>query len=52
MSFINKYHYKGSISEVPTQKIYIEIKDLHVGDYEIIITHHKKHLKKITFKKV
>lgn len=51
MNSQNKYHFTASISNFPSHKIFIEVMDLEVGEYELIIIHKRKTIKKTTFKK-
>lgn len=43
--------YKSDLNALPSHKIYINVKNMDKGDYEIIIVNDKKTVLKTTFKK-
>lgn len=43
--------YEGKIQELPDNKIFINVNNLKVGEYELNIVHKKKLIGKATFKK-
>lgn len=46
-----KFNYEGYLKKLPSQKIYINIKYMPEGNYELTIINQNKLVKKITFKK-
>jgi hypothetical protein len=51
MSQKNNSILKGTIDQLPSKKIIIEVKHLEVGNYELNIVNKDKLIKKTTFKK-
>ena len=46
-----KLNYEGYLKKLPAQKIYMNIKYMPEGNYELNIINQNKLVKKITFKK-
>lgn len=47
----NSKHYTGETDKLPGSKIYINVKHLEKGNYELNIMNQNKLIKKTTFKK-
>jgi predicted thioesterase len=48
---LKKVTYKSDIDRFPSNKIYINVKNMEKGDYEIHIVHNNKVINKSTFVK-
>lgn len=46
------HHYEGNLENLPLKKIYINVKHLEKGNYELYIIQNNKLIIKTTFKKL